>query len=204
MIYCIVTTCIYNNCNTRKDQYIKSISKLLNLLNDTNKIKIIIVENNGPRKTYLDDLGCEIFYTNNNSLPTRNKGYKELQDILDCLDHYNINDNDLVVKMTGRYMLDDNSQFITVLKTFNTTNYDCIIKYGWYKDPINYKTRDCITGLIAMKAQYIKEIEKPREDDCVEWKWANVTYKIDDNRIYIIQGKLGINICQGNTDYCNI
>ena len=35
------------------------------------KYKIIIVENNGVRKTFLDDLGCEVYYTNNNFLKLR-------------------------------------------------------------------------------------------------------------------------------------
>lgn len=204
MIYYIVTTSIYNDCPIRKDQYINAINKLKSLLCDTNGIKIIIVENNGLRKTYLDDLGLEVFYTNNNLLSTNNKGYKELQDMLDCIEHYNIHDNDFIVKMAGRYILDDNSKFINIIKKFNEKekiDYDCIIKYGSYKDPINYKVKDCISGLIGMKAYYIKQIEKPINNDSVEWKWAEVTYKIDDKKIYIIKNYIGINICPGSNNY---
>ena len=60
--------------------------------------KIIVVENNGKRDTFLDMLNCEVYYTENNFKQTGNKGVKELHDILDCIDKYNINDSDFIVK----------------------------------------------------------------------------------------------------------
>ena len=112
MIYFIVTTCVYNDCNIRKTQYIDGITKLKEILTYLcfENYKIIIVENNGERSTFLNTLGCEVYYTENNFMPTNNKGIKELQDILDCIGKYNINDNDFIVKMTGRYFLDENSK----------------------------------------------------------------------------------------------
>ena len=90
-------------------------------------------------------LDCEVYYTENNFKQTGNKGLKELHDILDCIDKYNINDSDFIVKMTGRYILDDNSEFINIIKNIHNTNYDCVIKYGPYNNPVNYKMDDCIT-----------------------------------------------------------
>ena len=58
------------------------------------KYEIILIENNGMRNTYLDKLGCKVFYTNNNLLPTQNRGRKELQDIFDCIRYFKINDDD--------------------------------------------------------------------------------------------------------------
>ena len=53
MIYFIITTSIYNNCSIRKNQYIKGINKLKNVIQHLNikNYKIIIVENNGIRDT---------------------------------------------------------------------------------------------------------------------------------------------------------
>jgi hypothetical protein len=201
MIYFIVTTCIFNNCEIRKNQYINAIQTLKNTINN-NGIKdceIIIVENNGVRNTYLDELGCKVYYTHNN-LSTHEKGYKELQDVFDCIEEYKIKDTDFVVKMTGRYILHENSEFMNVVKNINTTNYDCIIKYGSFGLPLDYKTNDCITGLIGMRCYYIKQIEKPKENEVVEWKWANVTFLIKDEKIYKVN-KLGIYICPGSNDY---
>ena len=69
-------------------------------------------------------LDCEVYYTENNFMLTGNIGIIELQDILDCIDKYNINDTDFIVKMTGRYILDDNSEFINVITPFNISNAD--------------------------------------------------------------------------------
>jgi hypothetical protein len=105
--------------------------------------------------------------------------------------------------MTGRYILDDNSEFMNVIKNIQNKNYECVIKYGPYFKPVNYKTADCITGLIGMYCLYVKQIEKPNENECVEWKWGKVTNLIDDNKIYLVN-KLGINICPSSNDYFKV
>ena len=201
MIYFIITTSVFNNCHIRNNQYIKGIAKLKQIIQNLNfeNYKIIIVENNGERKTFLNMLNCEVYYTKNNFMKTGNKGLKELQDVLDCIDKYNINDTDFIVKMTGRYILDDNSEFMNIIKNIHNTNYDCVIKYGFYFKPVNYKMNDCITGLIGMTCSYVKQIKKVKENECIEWNWAKVTNLIDDNKIYLVNN-LGISICPGTID----
>ena len=205
MIYLIITTSIYNkhgdqqNRENRENRYIEAISESLKHI----PVRTIIVENNGKRDTFLDMLDCEVYYTENNFKQTGNKGLKELHDILDCIDKYNINDSDFIVKMTGRYVLDDNSEFINIIKNIHNTNYDCVIKYGPYNNPVNYKMDDCITGLIGMSCLYIKQIEKESETECVEWKWGKVTNLIDDKKIYIVNN-LGINICPSSNNYFKV
>jgi len=205
MLYFIVTTSIFNNCFIRKKQYIYGINKLKKIIKDLNILnyKIIIIENNGKRCSFLDMLDCDVYYTENNFLQTGNKGIKELQDILDCINKYNINDTDFIVKMTGRYILNDNSEFMNIIKNIHNTNYDCVIKYGSYNRPVNYKMNDCITGLIGMSCYYIKLIEKPNEDECVEWKWAKVTNLINNEKIYLVNN-LDINICPGSNKYFKV
>ena len=202
MIYFIITTCIFNDCLRRQSQYINGINKLNQVIKNLNfdNYKVIIVENNGIRNTFLDTLGCDVYYTENNNLGTFEKGCKELHDILDCINKYNINDSDFIVKMTGRYILNDNSEFMNIIKNIHNTKYDCVIKYGPYFKPVNYKMDDCITGLIGMSCLYVKKIEKPNQNECIEWKWGKVTNLIDDKKIYIVNN-LGINICPGSNDY---
>ena len=205
MIYFIVTTSIFNNCSIRQNQYITGINKLKKITQDLNfeNYKIIIVENNGKRPTILNTLGCEVYYTENNFIQTGNKGTKELKDILDCIDKYNINNTDFIVKITGRYILNDDSEFMNIIKNIHNTNYDCVIKYGSYLEPVNYKINDCITGLIGMTCEYVKLIETPNENECVEWKWGKVTNLIDDNKIYLVNN-LGIHICPGSNKYFKV
>lgn len=202
-IYFLITTCLTaDSSSIRKNQYARGIYTLkqciLNL--GIENAKIIIIENNGRRRTYLDDFSCEVFYTNNNYLATNNRGYKELQDIFDCIRHYNIADDDFIVKMTGRYILHHDSPFMAQVKNLHNTHAKCILTYGPYFKPVNYKMKDCITGLIGMQCFYVKQIVKPMENECVEWKWGEATYLIDDASICALE-KLGIDICPGSNDY---
>lgn len=199
MIFFIITTCIFANNKTRNKQYINAITKFINITKDIPNSKIIIVENNGNRETYLNKLGCEVYYTENNKLPTINKGYKELKDIHDCIKTYNINDTDFIVKVSGRYIIHDDSEFINVVKTIDN-NIHCIIKYGAYFKPQNIKIEDCITGLIGMRCDYVKQIKLPEEYQPVEHNWAKVTYLINDENIYKVN-KLGIDICTHSNSY---
>lgn len=196
MIYFLVTTSIFNNSLSRQIQYTYGINKLKEvlLLKNVTNYKIIIIENNGKRETFLDMLGCEVFYTNNNSLQTNNKGYKELKDIFDTIEKYQINDNDFIVKITGRYILENNSEFIDVIKNLDIKPYDCVIRYGaFFQSAFNYKINDCIIGLIGMKCKFVKQIKFPKENCAVEWDWALATFVIDFDKIYFIN-QLGINI----------
>ena len=117
--------------------------------------------------------------------------------------NYNINDTDFIVKMTGRYILNDDSEFMNTIKNLHTTNYECVIKYGAFYNPVNYKMNDCITGLIGMTCLYVKQIEKVNENECIEWNWAKVTHLIDNSKICLVN-KLGINICPGCNNYFNV
>jgi hypothetical protein len=66
---------------------------------------------------------------------------------------------------------------------------------------MDYKITDCITGLIGMRAYFVKKIGFPEDDTiCVEWKWAEVTYSMNDEKIYKVD-KLGIYMCPGDNYY---
>lgn len=199
MIYFIITTCLLKskNANERKDKYKESLKILKNLLDNKKNIKIIIVENTGKKhRTFLNDYGFDVFYTDNNhKCNTHNKGVKELKDVCDCIEKYNIKDEDLVIKMTGRYILNENSEFISEI--INYKNQDCILRYGSFFKPVNERVTDCITGLIGMKAKHIKNIDMKagykKKEYPMEWEWARVTLNIDLNKIKIMN-KLGISI----------
>lgn len=195
-VYIIVTTSLFVDSESRKRQYIESITRLKN----STSHKIIIVENNGPRKTFLDDLGCDVFYTENNKLCTgQNKGYTELRDILDCAEAFGINNSDFIVKITGRYRLHEDSEFMRIVNDENMP-YECVIRYGSYNNPVNYKMEDCITGLIGMSYEHVKKIQFPKLHECVEWKWARATYGINESKIYKVN-TLGIDICPESRPY---
>lgn len=203
MIYFIITASLFNECTVREEEYKCGISKFIQQINDIPNKKIIIVENNGLRETFLDEfVECDIFYTNNNLIDVQNKGTKELLDVFECISKYEIADDDFIVKLTGRYLINDDCIFINALKNMTETT-ECIIKYGSFLNGLDYQTEDCLTGLIGMTCKYVKQIEKPVGFSSVEWNWAKVTYLINENNIYKVN-KLGINICPiyyNNTNY---
>ena len=198
MIYFIITTCLYRDLDIRMIQYTNGIKALISIVNKkvNNDYKIIIVENNGLRDTFLNEIHDCILYTKNNYLNTSNKGNKELMDIRDVIKEYNIQDNDMIVKITGRYIVQDNSDFFNYLDK----DYDGIIMYGSYLKPDSENVNDCVTGLIGMKCKYVKNIQFACYQNPIEWNWAKASHEIEVNKIKKIK-KLGLKLCPGSNYY---
>jgi len=155
MIYLIITTCINNKYGMkdyegRKTLYIKCIQQALKFANRLD-IKTIIVENNGKRETYLDTLGCDVVYTESNLANTYNKAFNELSDIQEVMRLYKIDNNDMVIKLTGRYLL-LNDMFFNMV---SSTDADVCLRYFniWSNLP---SSTECILGLYAIRAKYLK------------------------------------------------
>ena len=158
MIYIIITTSIIDKHGIiednihRKNRYLGSINQLLRLVNNDLSIKPIIVENNGFRQTYLDDLKCDICYTDNNNIHYNHKGQNELLDIKEVINQYKIKDDDIIIKLTGRYKL-LNFNFINLVKN---NEYDAFVKF-FNVCTLKYCFDDCVLGLFAIKCKYLKE-----------------------------------------------
>ena len=166
MIYLIITTSIYNkqgivNFEDRKNRYIESIQSTLqhvSMINsrspsEGNMIQPIIVENNGSIRSYLDNLGCPVLYTNNNIFHFPHKGSNELLDIKDVIQKYEIKDDDVIIKLTGRYKVLTPYFFNMIIE--KSDNIDAFIKF------FNVCTKkfmhdDCVLGLFAIKCKYMK------------------------------------------------
>ena len=160
MIYIIVTTSINNKTGIqnnihRQNRYIESINQLLQLVNSDLNIKPIIVENNGVRQTFLDDLKCDICYTDNNIIDYNHKGENELLDIKEVINQYNIKDDDIIIKLTGRYKL-LNLNFINLVK--NNNECDAFVKF-FNVCTKEYIFDNCVLGLFAIKCKYLKEFK---------------------------------------------
>ena len=206
-IYCIITTSLINeNQEMRKMQYIRGITSLLNKSKDSN-IKVIIVENNNLTSSFLDTFNVEVNYTDTNTLPTSNYGIKELHDIFNCIKKYNIQDEDYIIKFTGRYFLSEICPFFEEIYKLPMTKYEAILKYGWWGSNNRTKHEDCFSSLICMKAKYIKEIEIPTDTNTsAEWRWAKVTLAIPDSQVCALE-KLGMYInpkCLNTSEYFEV
>ena len=161
MIYLIITTSINNrygtqNANERKERYLYAINETLKVL--PHEITPIIVENNGKRETYLDNFynGVEpikVLYTDNNKQQFKSKGVNELLDIKDVISHYKIKDDDMIIKLTGRYRALSPKFFKDVIENENA--YDAFVKF-FEVESLKFGVYDCILGCYAMRAKYIK------------------------------------------------
>jgi len=192
MIYLIITTSINNkhgviNHEHRKKLYIKNIKNTLEML--PANIKPIIVENNGYRETYLDNLGCDIIYTDNNNIKTKHKGINELLDIKYIISKYNINDNDIIIKLTGRYRPLNNKFFDICINN----SYDAFLKF-YNVCTKKFMKNDCVLGFFGIKCKYLKDFEY----DCIksaEVEFASfIRNNIDDEKILSINN-LNLECC---------
>jgi len=151
MIYLIITTSIDNkyeieNNTKRKERYLYAISETLkNLPSD---IIPIVVENNGKRETYLDIFN--VFYTNNNTYRFKSKGINEMLDIKDVIREYGIKNDDMIIKLTGRYRVLSPDFFKEVIEK----KYDAYVKF-YNVSTLQFETYDCILGCYAIKAEFI-------------------------------------------------
>ena len=188
MIYLIITTSInnkigVNNFEHRKKRYFDCINKILELLKNYSQIKPIIVENNGSMETYLNELNCDIVYTNNNKINCYHKGENELLDIKEVIDEYNINDEEYIIKLTGRYMpLNDN--FINII--INNQHYDAFIKF-YNVCTKSFNKNESVLGYFCLKSKYLKKFKyQCKESPEVEFA-KFIRNNIEINKIYEIK-----------------
>ncbi len=182
---------------TRVAQYMKAIPIVLDFAKKIGA-RVLLVENNGPRPTVFDSLDCEVLYTDTNKY-TIAKGTNELLNVLSCLYHFQVPDEELVIKITGRYVIDVSGSFCQYLQHCNPNDVDCIIRYGSFADSSNEAPHeDCITGLIAMKCKYIKQMQHT-PGDIVEHSWAKQSLRLDPKRIIRISGKVGFRMYSWHT-----
>jgi len=159
MIYLIITTCIHNkfgfrHATLREITYREAIKLTLKMLPEG--IKPIIVENNGKRVTYLNEFGIPVLYTENNKNNYWHKGVNELEDIKAVIQAFNIQDEDMVIKITGRYNPISNAFFRQVQT--EESKYDGFVKF-FNVCTKEFMTHDCVLGLFALRAKYLKQYE---------------------------------------------
>jgi len=148
----IKTTSIYNKYGhqeNRDKRYIEAISESLKQF----PVRTIIVENNGKRETLLDQFISDrvsVLYTNNNIHDFKNKGVNEMLDIKEVIRYYDINDEDIIIKLTGRYRV-ISPLFLNEIDE----NYDAFVKFFGVCS-LKYEKYDCVLGCYAMRAKYLK------------------------------------------------
>ena len=188
--YVVITTClIEHDWKRRMEQYIRSITQTIQLFRTIPNTTIIIVENTGKKSSFLDNFGIPVLYTNtNNEIETKNRGIKEILDIFKVIEAFKLQEDDFLIKITGRYFLHNDSKFLHAIETLHETSYDVVCRYGGYNLPKIYmeKFYSVFTGIIGMRVKYVKQIQVPDHESCIEWKWAEVANTLDESRICML------------------
>jgi len=172
MIYLIITTSIidkaYNKSGQQRNKtYMEAIRQTLQLL--PSDIQPIIVENNNNTESFLDNFThfekkVPVHYTNNNEIKYDHKGKNELLDIKSVIETYNIQEDDMIIKITGRYYPLNDDFFYKVID--ETEMYDVFIKF-YNVCTFKYVENDCVLGLYAMKCKYVKNFYYEEYDDSI-------------------------------------
>lgn len=147
----------------REQIYVDAIRDTLSKLRHI-PLKAYVVENNGERQTALDTIeGVEVLYTNTNNIKalqdpstfvySSGKAQKEMLDLHFVADRFNFNDNDIIVKLTGRYTLASSSFFDTLIQS---SNFDVYAKF-WNVCEKKYDSNDCVMGLYACRYSILKD-----------------------------------------------
>lgn len=153
--------------NTRIVEYKESLRTILSF--GFREIIPIIIENNGKRVTFLDDFGIHVHYTDNNKSSFKHKGINELMDIKSVISANSLKDDDIVIKLTGRYKLIDDLFFRTVIE--NAESYDAFIKF-FNVSTEEFMQNDCVLGLFAIRCKYLKSFEYDADLEVPETQFA--------------------------------
>jgi hypothetical protein len=163
----IFTTCIearYADPVERETAYYTTITNNLNTMRGL-PIEYYIVENGGKRRTVLDDIsGVHVLYTDTNAIKytgsnpdaeTGLKPMKEMMDIQKICNTFDFDDEDIIIKITGRYGLQNPPTFLENLIE-NEGKYDVFMKF-FNICTMNYDEMDCVLGLYAIRYKYLQE-----------------------------------------------
>jgi len=162
-VYLIITTCINNkvglvNYEERKARYLHCIPSAVEQWKSIFLTTPIIVENTQVQPTYLNDIkGANVIYTQNNTNLVWHKGRNELLDIKEVIKQLNIEDNDIVIKLTGRYKVLDNYFFKLINDNLNSSNPCNAFAKFYNVCTQKYTQGDCVLGLIATRCKFWKE-----------------------------------------------
>lgn len=154
MIYLIITASIISQYDAdyaqRAQSYVDCIQQAIDVI--SGRAKIVVVENNGLRPTVLDGLKCDVFYTDSNSIRYAHKGVNELIDIHHVINKYDIQDEDMIIKLTGRYFMLDS---VILDEVISKPDSDAFIKF-FNVATCQYMARDCVLGLFAIRCKYLR------------------------------------------------
>lgn len=143
----------------RKEEYIKCLQILDSF---GYKDKTYIAES-GPYNSFsFFDKYCDhVLYANTNDITLRNKGVNEVKATLAAFKYFNFDENDMLMKLTGRYFF-NNDHFLSLVE--NNPDVDAWFaprypgKQHAFRPEIGRFPCGITTGCMAIRAKYYKKM----------------------------------------------
>jgi len=127
-----------------------------------------IIEATNINSSFFDEISHRVLYPNRHNDAFRNKGVNELMSMRASLPFLPFEDDDVVVKLTGRYYLYDRT-FFDIIKE-NDSEYDAFVCYGK-----NFVSLEHIfTGCFAIRWKYFKKFISEMDCDQAERDYVPV------------------------------
>lgn len=148
----------------RKQQYVESFRKIASYgYKDLYVVEAI--KKQGP--TFLDDFSKNVFYASTNDTSFKNNGINEARTLLEGSYYFNFAPDDMILKMTGRYLL-LSDYFVKCVQ--NNIDYDAFFKIN--------QSGYLLTLCFAMKCKYFKEMFEQMDFLAMEKQWINLETEV--------------------------
>lgn len=138
----------------RKFQYMRGINRIIDL-----GYHPYVAESCVFGTSFLDDCSKRVLYTSSNNAALKNKGVNESVSLLSGLWYWNFDDDDIILKLTGRYFLQSDA-IIRLLED----DEDIVALAKFEKRDIS----SVLTGCFAMRCDLMKEMYASYDYDVME------------------------------------
>lgn len=184
---------INDDYSHRKSEYIDSILMLNKFGYEPYVIEAILTT--GP--SFLDDYCKNVFYSKNHDFSVtdiRNKGINEARTLIDGLNYFDFHSDDMIIKLTGRYLL-KSDKFIKLVE--DNPDVDVFIKYIYMKSqksPTNTNGAWPITCCFAMRCCYMKDMLESLDYQKMEQDFSYLEHEVYKYLQRKLQDESGIKI----------
>ncbi len=136
------------NYAIRQEEYISSMI----ILNNYGYQPYVIETCKTSPPSFFENYTHHVFYSNVNDYSLINKGVNEARAMIEGFKHYQFDDEDMIIKLTGRYFF-HSRQFLDVVETH--PEIDASVKFCAAYPVVNGRV---FTGCFAMRCKYFKEM----------------------------------------------
>ena len=147
----------------RKQEYIHTLRVLSQLGYEPYIVEAI--KKKGP--TFLDQYCTKVFYAQSNNPNLRNKGVNEASTMLEAFNYFDFDDEDMIIKLTGRYYFESTLLFQRIEKN---PDYDAFVK--------SHYPGEFFTGCFAMRYKYFKHMLEQLDFATMEKHFISVEHEV--------------------------